>query len=262
MIHLPDSIKKHIDCKAFKLDDIGMSGSQVLIFDDMVLKIQPNSPEARTECEMMSWMRRRVPVPEIIAHEIMNEQSFLLMSHVPGKMSCNLEYINDPDRLIDILCDGLRMLWNASTESCPVDASLDHQLAAAEYNVRNGLVDLGNVEPETFGENGFRNPEALLDWLKSNRPEEDIVLSHGDYCLPNIFADKGHVCGFIDLGRAGFADRYRDIAICYRSLKSNLRGSYGDHPPVDFDADVFFDRLGITPDWDKIRYFTLLDELF
>lgn len=61
------------------------------------------------------------------------------------------------------------------------------RLEAAEYNVMHGLVDLDNVEPETFGPNGFRNPEELLKWLKNNRPDEDIVFTHGDYCLPNIF---------------------------------------------------------------------------
>ena len=262
MFVLPERIQKAIGERAYEMDDIGMSGSKVLMFDDMVLKIQPESAEAKTECEMMQWLQERLPVPKVIAHEVADGQDMLLMSRVPGKMCCDLEFINDPNRLLDVLCEGLKMLWSTEISTCPKDASLDQHLAAAEYNVRNGLVDLENVEPDTFGENGFRDPEELLAWLKANRPEEDIVLSHGDYCLPNVFANGNGVCGFIDLGRAGLADRYRDIAICYRSLKSNLHGSYGDHPPVDFDADIFFERLGIQPDWDKIRYYILLDELF
>ena len=262
MKHLPDKIKDTIGNRPYKIDDIGMSGSTVLMFDDMVLKIQPESTEAKTEREMMRWLQGRLPVPKILAHEISDGNSFLLMSRVPGKMSCDLEWINDPDRLVDVLCEGLTTLWSKSIEDCPCNASLDQHLSAAEYNVRNGLVDLDNVEPETFGEKGFKDPEELLEWLKATRPDEDLVLSHGDYCLPNIFADSNEISGFIDLGRAGVADRYRDIAICYRSLCSNLRGSYGGHPPVEYDADVLFSRLGITPDWEKIRYFTLLDELF
>ena len=260
---LPKEIKERIGNRTYTLDAIGMSDSQVLLFDDMVLKIQPEGAEAQTERKMMRWMQNKLPVPEILCHEVEEGHSFLLMSRVGGKMSCDLSFINDPERLIDVLCEGLKMLWNADISDCPCDGSIERHLAAAEYNVRSGLVDLGNVEPETFGENGFMDPDDLLAWLKANRPKEDIVLSHGDYCLPTIFADEdGKVSSFIDLGRAGMADRYRDIAICYRSLTSNLHGSYGDHPTVEFDPNKLFKRLEIEPDWDKIRYYILMDELF
>ena len=260
---LPIKVQRAVGDRPYKLDNIGMSDSQVLIFNDMVLKVQPDCAEAKAEREMMCWLGGRLPVPEIICHEIEGGHSFLLMSRVPGKMSCDLAFINDPMRLVDVLCEGLKMLWSTDISGCPCDATLEQHLAAAEYNVKNGLVDLDNVEPETFGEGGFKDPEELLAWLKANRPtEEDIVLSHGDYCLPNVFADEKGISGFIDLGRAGYADRYRDIAICYRSLTSNLHGSYGGHPPVEFDADELFRKLGIKPDWEKIRYYILMDELF
>lgn len=58
-------------------------------------------------------------------------------------------------------------------------------------------------------------------------PEEEPVLSHGDYCLPNLFAMGHTLSGFIDLGRAGTADRWQDIALCYRSLKHNADGTFG-----------------------------------
>ena len=211
---------------------------------------------------MMQWLDEKLPVPKIMCHEVENGISYLLMSRVPGKMSCDLSFINAPDQLTELLAEGLRKLWSVDVADCPCDASLDRHLAAAEYNVKNSLVDPGNAEPGTFGENGFKDPEELLAWLKANRPKEDLVFSHGDYCLPNIFADEQGISGYIDLGRAGVADRYRDIAICYRSLKSNLHGSYGGHPPVEFDCDELFRKLEIMPDWEKIRYYILMDELF
>ncbi len=259
---LPKTIQEKIGAQSYTQDTIGMSGATILLFDTMVLKIQQESPEARTERQMLQWLGGRLPVPEILCHEIVDGTSYLLMSRLSGKMTCDLAIINDPTRLVDLLCEGLQMLWNTDISECPCDATLDQHLSAAEYRVRNGLVDMDDAEPDTFGEYGFQNPEALLAWLQANRPTEDIVLSHGDYCLPNILAGDTGVCGFLDWGRAGYADRYRDIAICYRSLKSNLHGSYGDHPPIDFDANALFHKLGITPDWDKIRYYILLDELF
>jgi len=259
---LPDKIRDAIGDRTYQLDDIGLSGSQVLVFDDMVLKIQPESSETKNEYEMMVWLEGKLPVPKIICQLAENGSSYLLMSRVNGTMSCDLNYIHNPDQLVDLLAEGLKMLWSVNITDCPCDNRLNKRLRSAEYNVQNNLVDLENTEPETFGDNGFKNPEELLKWLKDHRPAEDTVLTHGDYCLPNIFAEQGNVSGFIDLGKTGIADRYQDIAICYRSLKHNLAGMYGGHGPIAYDADILFDRLGIEPDWEKIRYFTLLDELF
>lgn len=261
-MNLPEQIKNIIADKSYTLDEIGMSDSQVLLFDDMVLKIQPDSAEAENEVAIMRWLDGKLPVPRVISHAAEGRRSYLLMSKVTGTMTCDLSLINTPDRLADVLAEGIKHLWSVDISHCPCDASLERHLAAAEHNVKNGLVDINDAEPDTFGENGFKDPEDLLAWLKANRPQEDLVLSHGDYCLPNIFADETGVSGYIDLGRAGVADRYRDIAICYRSLISNLRGSYGGHPPVEFDAKQLFQKLGIEPDWEMIRYYILLDELF
>lgn len=103
---------------------------------------------------------------------------------------------------------------------------------------------------------------ALLSWLEANRPEEELVLSHGDFCLPNIFLEKEKLSGFIDLGRMGLADKWQDIALCYRSLKHNFEGYYGGKVYEGFDPDILFEALGIEPDWQKLNYYILLDELF
>ena len=42
-LHVPPKIKSLIGDKPFAVDDIGMSGNQVLIFEDMVLKIEESS---------------------------------------------------------------------------------------------------------------------------------------------------------------------------------------------------------------------------
>ena len=64
------------------------------------------------------------------------------------------------------------------------------------------------------------------------------------------------------LGDTGIGDKWRDIALCYRSLKHNFDGSYGGKVYPDFDPDMLFEALEIEPDWEKLRYYILLDELF
>jgi Aminoglycoside phosphotransferase len=68
--------------------------------------------------------------------------------------------------------------------------------------------------------------------------------------------------GLIDVGDTGEGDKWKDIALCYRSLKHNFDGTYGGKVYPDFNPDKLFEALGIEPDWDKIKYFILLDELF
>ena len=101
-----------------------------------------------------------------------------------------------------------------------------------------------------------------MDWLEENRPVCEPVFSHGDFCLPNVLLQDGQVAGFIDLGDAGVGDRWRDIALCYRSLKHNFDGTFGGKVYEDFNPDMLFEKLGLEPNQEKLRYYILLDELF
>ena len=261
-LHIPSKIKSLIDKKSFVMDDIGMSGNQVLIFEDMVLKREDSSVSMIEQVQMMQWLKGKIPVPQVLAYEEENGKSYLLMSKMSGEMSCDTYYLEHPQVLLEALARGLKMLWEVDIKECPCTRDLDVVLKEARIRVDNNLVDLDNVEPTTFGEGGFENPKHLLKWLESNRPTFEPVLSHGDYCLPNVFLENGQITGFIDLGRTGVGDKWNDIALCYRSLKHNFDGTYGGKVYEDFNPDMLFEKLGIEPDWNKIKYYLLLDELF
>ena len=97
-----------------------------------------------------------------------------------------------------------------------------------------------------------------MEWLEKNRPEEELTLTHGDYSLQNIFAEDNGISGFIDLGKSGVADKWQDIAICYRSLKH----IFGKHTNSQLNPDMLFEKLGIEKNEEKLKYYILLDELF
>ncbi|MBR3963151.1 MAG: aminoglycoside 3'-phosphotransferase [Oscillospiraceae bacterium] len=258
----PEKILKYIDGKDFVTDNIGMSDSSVLIFDDMVLKIQPENSFNKNEHLMMKWLKNKVSVPEIYCNITENGRNYLLMSKIAGKMSCDDEFLKNSKQLVFVLANAIRTLWNVDISDCPIKNDLSTVLETAEYRVEHGLIDVEDAEPGTFGKGGFKDPQELLGWLYDNRPEEDFVLSHGDFCLPNVFINDDKFSGFVDIGRMGVADRYQDIALCYRSLKHNFSGKFGGKTYAGFDEKMFFDALGIEPDFDKIRYYILLDELF
>lgn len=261
MTQLPDSIKKYLTGETYETDHIGMSDSSVLLFRDKILKVQQNTKEAENEYCMLQWLSGRLPVPKVYAHEVQGDTSCLLMSKCPGEMACAEKYMLDPVLQTEMLAKGLKNLWEVDISDCPADWSLEYKLEAARFNVKHDLVDVENTEPGTFGEDGFANPEALLNWLYENQPEEELVLSHGDFCLPNLFFD-GALIQYIDLARTGIADKWCDIALCYRSLSHNYDGAYGGRSYSGFDDLLLFKKLGLAPDWKKIRYYILLDELF
>jgi aminoglycoside phosphotransferase len=184
----------------------------------------------------------------VLAHEVADGYSFLLMSRIPGKMSCDNEYLTQPDLVVQELAKGLKLLWSTDPTGCPKDFTLDVLLKEAAYRVENALVDVDNVEPDTFGEGGFRDPEELLRWLQENMPPSVPVLAHGDYCLPNVFLENGKLSGFIDIGDTGFPEDFtvfltqcgdktvgtagRDIA--FIRSKSAFDGGTDDFFPEEF----------------------------
>ena len=261
-IKLPRSIETCLKEKAYVVNDVGLSGSTVRVYDDVVLKIQPFSFETGNEYKLLQFFSQRNLAPHVLAREVADGVDFLLMEKCHGAMLCDSELLRNPDKIREIASGVLHTLWNIDVSSCPVDMSLNNKLKLAEYNVTRGLVDLDNVDLTTFGANGrFANPERLLHWLIDNKPVEDLVVTHGDFCLPNVFFD-GKSAKIIDVGRGGVADKYQDIALLYRSTRDNLRGCYGGKNFGELDEKAFFSALGITPDWDKIDYYMLLDELF
>jgi len=262
MIKLPGNIQEKLIDTDFRQDDVGMSQSSVYLFGEQVLKVQEDNQEAESEYEMMQWLKGRLPVPEVLAYEREDGRSYLLMTRIAGKMACEEEYMRDPVRLTGMLADALRALWQVDAAGCPCRWGIDRKLAMAEYWVEHGMIDMENVDPDTYGEGGFASPAKLLEWLAAHKPAEEPVLSHGDFCLPNLIFEGNTLKGYIDLGRAGIADKWQDIALCYRSLLHNYDGKYGGKKYEDFRPEMLFERLGLEPDWEKIRYFILLDELF
>lgn len=258
---LPAALRQKLEGKPFEQNTTGLSGAGVLVFDDLVLKTAPADSVSLREAEMMAWLQDKLPVPRVLEHCVEGNTSWLLMSRLPGVMACDETYMQQPERLLPLLAQGLKTLWQVDVRGCPARFSLEERLLLAEDNVRHGRCETENVEPTTYGPGGFRDPQHLLQWLKEHRPPMDPVLSHGDFCLPNVFFQEDRVSGYLDLGFCAVADRYQDIALCYRSLIHNADGSYGPVYPA-LQPKKLFDALQITPNWEKIRYYILLDELF
>jgi len=262
--YLPASLKILVQGHECTRDAVGLSGSEVWLYEDRVLKIRPESRESVTEHRMLCWLEGRLPAPRCLYHSVEDSKDYLLMSRIPGKMVCDEEYMRQENgrRAVAMMAEGLKRLWQVDVEQCPCQQRLPQTLSVAEERIRSGQVSVEDATPGVFGPGGFENPWALLAWLRENQPEEELVFSHGDYCLPNMFFEQGKLSGYIDLGNAGVADRWEDITMAHRSLRNNFGGVFGGKVYEGFDPDWLFEALGMPKDEKKFRYYDLLHELY
>ncbi len=91
---------------------------------------------------------------------------------------------------------------------------------------------------------------AALAELDRLRPGiEDLVVCHGDYCLPNVMISGGEVAGFVDLGELCVADRWRDLAVATWSVTWNLGPGF---------EDLFLASYGIERNEEAQTFYRLL----
>lgn len=261
-IYIPENIKRLVDDKPFYADDIGMSKSDILIFDDMVLKIENHTEQTDKTVEMLNWLADKLAVPKVICYEVKNGKSYTLMSKIMGQITCDEQLMEQVDSTVSLLADGLKMLWSVDISDCPRKLTFADDLKTAQHYLQNDMIDMDAVDFELLNNNGFDSLPQLFAWLCSNIPQSEYVLSHGDYCMPNVLIKNDRISGFIDLGDCAVSDKWKDISMCYISLKNNYSGYFGGKVYHGFSPDILFEKLGIEVDADKLKYYLLLNELF
>lgn len=252
---LPAELRALLSNSDWQSIQVGMSGAGVYRIDGrnapMFLKVSDNlgDPELRADKAMIEWLRGKLPVPEVLAFAETEGHQWLLLSALPGE-DASAEH-HDRKALVQLLAEGLRQIHAVDMAGCPVIRPLDVMIEGARQHVENGDVDADDFDDENVG----RTPEDIFAELIATRPAvEERVFVHGDYCLPNILIHEGNIGGFIDLGRAGIADPYQDLALAERSIQFNIGAEW---------VKPFFDAYGIADvDWDRVRYYKLLDEFY
>ncbi|MFC2070607.1 APH(3') family aminoglycoside O-phosphotransferase [Chloroflexota bacterium] len=258
LFNMPESISEIVTGYLWSQVAIGQSSAKVFCLQQpshltYYLKIAHKLPrrDLMEECRVLNWLSDKLPVPEVICFDEDDDRDYLLVSEIPGVDVASLTGDTHKVDLVKLLARGLRTIHEIPIESCPFNRTLDVDMKIAEFNVKYSLLEDGDFDD-------FRQgipAKALYDELVNRRPEsEDLVFTHGDYCLPNIIILGIDISGFVDLHRAGIADRYKDIASAIRSINSNLGSGLESY---------FFNEYGIpNPENEKIEYYILLDEFF
>ena len=239
---------------------IGESGAQVYqLWDEQgpssFLKIGPRDAVTPLAADVarLHWLVERLPTPQVLAYDETDQWSYLLTSVIPGVDTATLAERADTNiaQVVRLLAEGLRQVHDVPIHDCPFDHRLAHEIERVRVRIARGLVD----EQQMGGLwRGQAVSDLFAELLATQPADEELVFTHGDYCLPNILVDGNRVSGFVDLGRAGVADRYRDLALAQRSLIRNYGVAW---------VPLFFAEYGLPqPDEAKLTFYQLLDEFY
>lgn len=119
---LPENINKILLNKNYHKSTIGKTDSKVYMYDDFVLKVQKNSNETKNEFEIMKKLNDKLPIPKVVEYVEQNGLSYTLMSRITGEMLAEDKYINDPNKLINLLCEAFKLLWSIDTKEFYIDS--------------------------------------------------------------------------------------------------------------------------------------------
>lgn len=251
---LPHTLLRLVDGYRWRRIEIGESGADVYRLTakqrpPLVLKhVHGNAAfSLRDEAARLRWLADRVLVPTVLAETAEGDQEWLLMTALAGT---NAAAARAPASVkVQTIAGALRSLHALDASACPFNETLDTKIARAADNIRLGLVEEAHFDEMNLG----RSAVDLLSEMLSRRPLfEDLVVTHGDACLPNFMLNGKHFSGFVDCIRAGRADRYQDLALACRSVEDDLGAQW---------VAPFLQHYGLHPvDSERLAFYRLLDE--
>lgn len=192
---------------------LNLDGGLTVRLGERYLKWVPAGHSLREERERLEWASAFHPVPEVLEHGTAEHGEWMLTKAIDAASAVTLT--GDPRAAAVALGEGLRALHDSlPREGCPFEWSAESR---------------GGVDAP---------------------PVEQLVVAHGDACLPNTLVDsRGAWVAHVDLGALGLADRWADLAVASASLDWNLGEGW---------QPQFFAAYGVEPDELRIGYYRTL----
>jgi kanamycin kinase len=209
-------------------------------------------PNGLDECQRMRWAGRFLPVPEVLDCGANGVVDWLLTVGLDGTDATKHPLREQPLELVTALGRGLAAFHDAApVEACPFPFTAGAAIAHVRDRAERGLID---ARKHLHPEHRHLTVAAAIERLEALAPvDEDLVVCHGDYCLPNVMLDDdGRVIGYLDLGELGVADRWWDIAVGSWSVTWNLGPGF---------EELYISSYGTTPDAERISFYRLLYDL-
>jgi kanamycin kinase len=164
------------------------------------------------EYEMTRYFHSKGLAARVVEYCFDIGQDYLLTEKVRGDNCTAAKYLEQPERLAELLGERLFLLHSLDYSDCrsgyAVTDHTERYLLHATLNKQTGSFDKSHF-PDSFGYRSAEEAWAVMEehghLLKSD------TLLHGDYCLPNIMLDNWRFSGFVDLDSGGIGDRHVDL---------------------------------------------------
>lgn len=151
---------------------------------------------------------------------ISSDRDYMLTKSAIGK-DCT-HYLEEPEKLCQVLADTLRKLHGNSKEEYPISSRMQRFVEAARGDISSGEFD-SHVLLDCFE---IKNLEEAWDIMQENVDKLKFdTLIHGDYCLPNVILNEYEFSSLIDFGMSGVGDKHVDLYWVLWSLKFNLNSN-------------------------------------
>jgi aminoglycoside phosphotransferase len=161
-----------------------------------------------------------LPVPAVIDFQDDGSEAQLTMEGLSGVPLHEAYPLLGRQATLSLVAEILATLWRAPAISRPsVLGSVQEELEDVRLLIEQQLIDNDGFEAASGG----KTPGTLYQEILTQFASHDTdVISHGDFCLPNILVDDDGRWRLIDLGKAAFGDRFRDLSTIEVSLARNV----------------------------------------
>ncbi len=208
--------------------------------------------EISRETQRLLWLNVRLGSPQVLV-DAEAESSWLLISNVDGAPSYLAVNTLGAVAVVELLAQTLAEIHAIDASTCPWAETWDAELADAQQRLGTGRVNIDRLVASIK-----RQPEAALSWLQNRgAPKGPRVVTHGDYCMPNVLIDAHKSVGVIDWSQAGLAHPARDLA----SVKTTLQINELTQHTTTFYR-LYCEATGRDIDHEAIETYLVLAEFF
>lgn len=257
LLTLPSCISRLLEPKSLFLKTQGRIGDtlyygQLRSGEPAYLKVGSgySANELNREAKILQWLKGNLIAPQLIEFQEIDRYSYLLILEIKGQplhKASNLRKI----QAVAILAKALQMIHELPVGFCPFKNVLAYEIEEIERFVKENRINVALFSKNNKG----KMPEDVLKRLKSIKNDlNQNIVTHGDFCLPNVLVKNNDVSGVVDWSKCGIADHHRDFSALDGSIKRNLGEKY---------IFEFYNAYGINPndiDLELINFYKLIDQ--